>query len=120
MDLHRFWDGVITSSSNLTRLRNEATALRNRQEFQRSQLTELGSTAFEWWAKESFETAAKFAYRNGGRIGSPNGGAMDCTMVAAVPVLPPGYVVSASRIADRRMVLAGYRLADLLTGVLKL
>jgi hypothetical protein len=25
MDLHRFWDGVITSSSNLTRLRNEAT-----------------------------------------------------------------------------------------------
>jgi len=31
MDLHRFWDGVITSSSNLTRLRNEATALLSRQ-----------------------------------------------------------------------------------------
>ena len=30
MDLHRFWDGVITSSSNLTRLRNEATALLSR------------------------------------------------------------------------------------------
>ena len=44
MDLHRFWDGVITSSSNLTRLRNEATALRNRPEFQRSQLTELATT----------------------------------------------------------------------------
>jgi S1/P1 Nuclease len=44
MDLHRFWDGVITSSQNLTRLGNEATALRNRQEFQRSQLTELAST----------------------------------------------------------------------------
>jgi hypothetical protein len=29
MALHRFWDGVITSSQNLTRLRNEATALRN-------------------------------------------------------------------------------------------
>ena len=52
MDLHRFWDGVITSSSNLTRLRNEATALRNRQEFQRSQLTELENTGFESWAKE--------------------------------------------------------------------
>ena len=35
MDLHRFWDAVITSSQNLTRLQNEATALRNRQEFQR-------------------------------------------------------------------------------------
>ena len=117
MDLHRFWDGVITSSSNLTRLRNEATALRNRQEFQRSQLTELANTDFESWAKESFEIATKIAYRNGGRIGIPKGGNMDCTMVAAAPVLPAGYVVSASRIADRRMILAGYRLADLLTGV---
>ena len=53
MDLHRFWDGVITSSSNLTRLRNEATALRNRQEFQRSQLTELANTDFESWAKKA-------------------------------------------------------------------
>ena len=44
MELHRFWDGVITSRQNLTQLRNEATALRNRQEFQRSQLTELAST----------------------------------------------------------------------------
>jgi hypothetical protein len=44
MNLHRFWDSVITSSSNLTRLRNEATALRNRQEFQRNHLTELTNT----------------------------------------------------------------------------
>jgi hypothetical protein len=117
MDLHRFWDGVITSSSNLTRLRNEATALRNRQEFQRSQLTELASTNFESWAKESYEIATKIAYRNSGRIGIPNAWAMDCAMVTAAPVLPVGYVVSASRIADRRIILAGYRLADVLTRV---
>ena len=117
MNLHRFWDGVITSSSNLTRLRNEATAIRNRQEFQRGQLTELASTGFDTWGKESFEIAAKIAYRNNGRMGSPRGGSMDCTMVAAAPVLPVGYVVSASRVADRRMILAGYRLADLLTRV---
>jgi hypothetical protein len=85
MDLHRFWDGVITSSSNVTRLRNEATAVRNRHGFQRSQLTELTSTDFESWAKESFEIAAKFAYRNGGGIGTPKSGAMDCTMVANSP-----------------------------------
>jgi hypothetical protein len=118
MDLHRFWDGVITSSSNLTRLRNKATALRNRPEFERSQLTELASTNFESWAKESYEIATKITYRNGGRIGIPRGGSMDCTMVAAAPVLPVGYVVSASRIADRRMILAAYRLADLLTWLL--
>ena len=106
MDLHRFWDGVITTSSNLTRLRNEATALRDRQEFQRSQLTELAHTDFESWTKESFEIATKIAYRNGGRIGTPKAVAMDCAMVAAAPVLPPRYVVSANQIADRRVILA--------------
>jgi hypothetical protein len=65
MDLHRFWEGVITSSSSLTRLRNEATALRNRQEFQPSQLTDVANSDFESWAKESFEIAAKIAYLNG-------------------------------------------------------
>ena len=114
MTLHRFWDGVIASSQNLTRLRNEATTLRNRQEFQRSQLTELVSSGFESWAKESFDIATKIAYRNDGRIGIPKAVAMDCAMVPAAPVLPAGYVVSSSLIADRRMILAGYRLADLL------
>jgi hypothetical protein len=42
---------------------------------------------------------------------------VDCTLVAADPVLSAGYVVNAGRIADRRMVLAGYRLADLLMRV---
>jgi hypothetical protein len=110
-------EGVIISSSNLTRLRNEARALRNRQEFQRSQLTELANTEFESCAKQSFEIATKIAYRNGGRIGIPKAGAIDCAMVAAAPVLSAGYVVRASRIADRRMILAGYRLVDLLTRV---
>jgi hypothetical protein len=68
--------------------------------------------------KESFDIATKIAYRNGGRVGIPKGGNMDCTMMAAAPVLPVGYVVSARRIADRRMILAGYRLADVLTRVL--
>jgi hypothetical protein len=47
----------------------------------------------EAWAKESFEVATKFAYRNDRRIGIPRGGAMDCAMVAAAPVLSAGYVV---------------------------
>jgi S1/P1 Nuclease len=117
MDLHRFWDGVITSSSNLTRLRNEATALRNREGFQRSQLTELANTDFGSWAEESFEIASKIAYRNG-QIGIPKGENKDCRDVKAAPVLPVGYVVSASRIADRRMILVGYRLAAVLRRVL--
>jgi hypothetical protein len=57
------------------------------------------ATCSEAWGKESYEIATKIAYRNGGRIGIPRGGNMDCTMVAAAPVLPAGYVVIARRIA---------------------
>ena len=42
-----------------TRLRNEAISLRNRQEFQRSQLTELTNTDIEAWVKESYDIATK-------------------------------------------------------------
>jgi len=52
-----------------------------------------------------------YLFRNDGRPREAN---EECSTVAA-PVLPVGYVVSASRIADRRMILAGYQLADLLT-----
>ena len=75
------------------------------------------STNFESWAKESYKIATKIAYRNGGRIGTPKPEALDCAMVAAGPVVPAGYVHSASWIADRRMILAGYRLAELLRPV---
>jgi hypothetical protein len=37
---------------------------------------------------------------------------MDCAMFAAAPVLPTGYVVSASQIANRRMILVGYRFGE--------
>jgi hypothetical protein len=94
--------------------------MRNRPGFERSQLTELLNTNVDASAKESFEIATKIAYRNGELSGSPRGGNKDCTTVAPAPVLPVGYVVSASRIADRRIILAGYRLADLLTRVTRL
>ena len=65
--------------------------------------------------KENFEIATKIAYRNGGLIGAPRDGNKECSTVATAPVLPVKYVVNASWIAHRRVVLAGYRLADLLT-----
>jgi hypothetical protein len=116
MNLHRFWDGVITSSGDLPRFRNAATEMRNRPGFERSQLTELQETNAAW-AKESFEIATKIAYQNGRLIGSPRDGNKNCMTVATAPVLTVGYVAIARRIADRRMILAGYRLADLLTRV---
>src|SRR5262245_36666779 len=46
-----FWK--CASYSRISPLRNDATALRNRQEFQRSQLTELASSDFESWQKKA-------------------------------------------------------------------
>jgi S1/P1 Nuclease len=46
MPLHIFWDRVITSSSNINRLKNEAVMLRNRPVFSKSELTELGHTDY--------------------------------------------------------------------------
>jgi hypothetical protein len=62
------------------------------------QFTELASSDFEPWAKESYEIATTIAYRNAKRIGIPKAGNIDRTMVAAAPVLPVGYVVGASRL----------------------
>ena len=69
------------------------------------------------YRKASFEIATKIAYLNGRLIGAPRGENKDCTTVTAAPVLPAGYVINVNRIADRRMILAGYRLAYLLTRV---
>ena len=87
IDLHRFWDGVIMPSSNITRLRNEAIALRNRPGFARDALSELGSSSYETWAKESFEIATKIAYLNGAVLGTPKGSHKDCSDVDAAVFL---------------------------------
>jgi hypothetical protein len=85
INLHAFWDGVITSSSNINRLRNEATRLRNSPEFARHSLAELVATNFEAWGKESFDVAVKIAYQNGALRGTVRAGRPDCRDV-------PGYL----------------------------
>ena len=112
LSLHRLWDGLITSSNNTRTLRNIAIELQSR--FIRSGLSELAVTAPEAWAKESFEIATKIAYQNGALRGTPKGKRRDCREVTDAAVLPNGYSAIAKKIADRRMILAGYRLADLL------
>jgi hypothetical protein len=113
INLHRFWDGIITTSSNITRLNNDATTLRNRSEFAKRELTELASIDYEAWVKESFEIATTITYQNGA-IGTPKGKLRECSELSDAKVLPIGYARVAGVIADRRIMLSGYRLADLL------
>ena len=69
LDLHRLWDGLITSTNNVGRLRNIATELLNK--FSRVGLRELDQKQPEAWAKESYEIAVKIAYENGNLRGIP-------------------------------------------------
>jgi hypothetical protein len=77
-------------------------------------LTELAVADPELWAKESYEIATQIAYQNGALRGTAKGKRRDCREVRDVAVLPNGYARVARKITDKRMILSGYRLANLL------
>jgi len=112
IQLHRLWDGVITSSGNISRIKNVASDLLRR--FSGSVFRELDHPERQAWANESYEIAVKIAYENGSLRGTPKGQAKDCRNINAVTYLRNGYAAEARLIANRRMYLAGYRLADVL------
>ena len=110
MSLHEFWDDLILGSSKFRSVRNKAIELRLRPTHARAQLPELAEAQFTQWAKaESFALAKAEGYRNGtlqGNTDENNG-----------VVLPADYASTTKPLAERRMVLAGYRLADVLTQI---
>lgn len=105
--LHKFWDDLILGSDRVRSVRNQATELRLNPSYRRSVMSELSETQFDDWAKpESFEIAKEVAYRNGTLKGSPD--------EEHAQVLPADYASSVKKVGERRGVLAGYRIADLL------
>lgn len=104
--LHQFWDNLIIGSDRFQATERRFKELFLRPDLARSQLSELSETNFERWAAESFELAKKVAYRNGELTGSPR-------RPEAQP-LPDDYAAECQKVAERRAVLAGYRLAAVL------
>jgi len=103
--LHQFWDGLIIGTERFQTVRQRSTELWLR--FKRSELTELSQTSFDRWVREeSFTLAKEAAYMNGKLPGS--------AVRSTAPPLPEGYIDKAQAIAERRVVLAGYRLAAIL------
>jgi S1/P1 Nuclease/Metal binding domain of Ada len=110
ISLHEFWDDLILGSERFQSVRNRATALRLQPEHARAQLPELQETSLEQWARqESFSLATAQAYRNGQLQGSND--------KEHGEVLPADYIATVKPLAERRVVLAGYRLADVLTEI---
>jgi S1/P1 Nuclease len=107
LNLHFLWDGLLLGSENTREARNLASKLLSRPEFARDRLSELKEPAFEKWAKsESFPLAKEIVYQGGKMQGNPD--------PESAPILPEGYTTRAKEVAERRIVLAGYRIADLL------
>jgi hypothetical protein len=102
INLHSFWDGIIIGSDNFQQVKNEAIRIRNNANLQRKNLAELKDPDFTNWAKkESFNLAHDVSYDKGAlKSGS---------------TLTQAYRDKAKEAGERRMVLAGYRLADLLS-----
>jgi hypothetical protein len=108
MSLHSFWDDLILRSERYQSVRNRAIELAARPEFQRNRLPELSKyKTFKEWAKpETYDLAVIWAYLNGKLKGSQD--------KEDGPTLPAGYAQKAKAVAERQIVLAGYRLADTL------
>ncbi len=115
IDLHSFWDGLLGNDQKYRAAGNLAVALRNRPDLARKtfavypedrpgrQSVPLNPKA---WTQQSVLIAKDFVYVHGTLRGG--------TDRSDGPVLPAGYAKQSKAIAERQVVLAGYRLADVL------
>jgi S1/P1 Nuclease len=113
--LHSLWDGLLgTGTAANARLTRSAlnNAIRLQTVYPRATLPELQSHHFvESWSKESRESAIHDVYRDGTLL--PGQDADHAT------TLPAGYTQHAKEVAERRVALAGYRLADEIRSVIR-
>jgi hypothetical protein len=106
--LHFLWDGLLgvgtVAEASLTRSALD-NAIRLETLYPRSTLPELQShRSVKSWSEESRQSAIHDAYLDGNL--PPGEDATHAT------ILPAGYTRHAKEIAERRVALAGYRLAD--------
>jgi hypothetical protein len=105
-NLHAYWDNIVLMDDAYDPARVRATLLETG--YPRGSLDELSETRFETWVRqESFDLAVSVAYRQGNLKGSSDKN-------QGTP-LPPDYESEANGIAERRLALSAYRLADFLT-----
>lgn len=103
--LHQFWDDLVIRSQRLGSVNDRSRQLLSMPAHRRSSLPELSETDFRRWATiESLTLARTEGYRDGNLQGGTNESNSE--------LLPADYRTRVQPIAERRVVLAGYRLAD--------
>lgn len=107
INLHWLWDDLVIGTDRFTDVRNKAIELRRRPTLTPAALA--GETAhldFDAWAAEGARLAVEHVYRGGElRSGTREQGV----------ILPDDYIRTAQPLAEARAVLAGFRLARVLS-----
>ncbi|HKB92428.1 MAG TPA: S1/P1 nuclease [Opitutaceae bacterium] len=130
--LHAFWDDALGHGESLPFLRNAASEIRatfdiagpgqNRKEHKpETELTELRTgRTYRQWAQESYNAAVEFVYLHGALpFSCAPANYRDRVDPQSVPILPSDYSINARAEAQRRMALAGCRIANELEQILK-
>ncbi len=112
--LHAFWDDRLGTDSHLPTVRDLAEVLTHDPHHAPNHLPEFSRNRhFRDWAAEGYEIAKTNVYREG-KLEFAKSDDYDRRKVTAdaIPVLPVGVEAESNKIARRRVVLAGYRLAE--------
>lgn len=109
--LHRFWDGLILGSKRPQEAGKEAVKLRKKPYLKRENFADrLAVKRFDDWAVEGHDIAIEQVYRRGTLQGSTekdNGAA-----------LPNDYINKVKEVAERQIMLTGYRISDTMVDLL--
>jgi len=132
-NLHAFWDNSLGYTSgwqylnrpekrlvDIQKAREKAELLTHNPIYTPEKLTEIAShRRYVDWAFESFQLAASTAY-DGGNLKFVSQKQLDERTVARedVPILPAVQQEKAHAVANRRVTVAGYRLAEQLREIL--
>jgi hypothetical protein len=117
MPLHTYWDDLPGKSKSPTFITHQVDSLLAQQKLQPDKLTELQVKTFEKWAEESFAAAETVAYQGGDVPGVQKTGGQP-PVASDVEPLTDKYKSTASDLADRRVVVGGYRLAAVINDAL--
>lgn len=133
LPLHAFWDGQMGFPSgwrpndnvdrlrqSVSRCRDQADLLGRNPAFAREKFFELSQTQFREWAIESYRLAIEHVYLDGDlKFTARKDLDEGRTAKDQVPILEPVVQERARAVANRRVALAGYRLADRIREILK-
>ncbi len=113
--LHFYWDALLFRD-DMPYLEVETVVAGFLNESKREQFAELKATEFLDWAEEGLEIAKNVVYKSDGQFLKARALAISPKISLVnldAPVLSAGYQKAAQEVARRRMIIAGYRTADL-------